>query len=73
MTKQEISREFGTALKKLRAEKRIEQAALAKEIGFSNGIISLYETGKRIPTLYALLKLAEYFNVSLDALCGRCL
>jgi len=43
---------------------------LAKAIGVSKGIISLWENGLREPNMYSLIKLAKYFDVSIDELVG---
>ncbi len=62
---------FGTILKDLRVEKGLSQTQLANAISVSKGIISMWENGKREPTLFCLIKLADYFNVSIDYLAGR--
>lgn len=62
---------FGQRLKELRQEFSVGQVALAKSIGVSKGIISLWENGLREPTLSNLVALADYFDVSLDFLTGR--
>ncbi|MDE7192225.1 MAG: helix-turn-helix domain-containing protein, partial [Clostridia bacterium] len=41
---------------------------LAREIGFSHGIISLWESGLRIPCADAIIILSRYFQVSADYL-----
>ena len=61
---------FAERLKELRIEKKIGQIQLAKEIGVSKGIISLWENGLREPTLSSLIALAKFFEVSLDYLAG---
>ena len=61
---------FQENLKELRLEKGIGQVELAEKIGVSKGIISLWENGKREPTLSSLIALAKYFDVSLDVLVG---
>lgn len=61
---------FKTNLRNLRIEKGITQPDLAKDLHVSNAIISYWETGKREPTLSALIAIANYFNVSLDYLTG---
>ena len=43
---------------------------LSKEIKVSKGAISLWETGKREPTMSSLIALAKFFGVSLDYLVG---
>lgn len=61
---------FAKNLKELRFEKGIGQVELAKQIGVSKGIISLWENDKREPTLHYLILLASYFGVSIDYLVG---
>ncbi len=61
---------FGERLKQLRTEKNIGQNQLAKELGLSNASISYWETGKQLPTIEAVYKLAVYFGVSADYLLG---
>ncbi len=61
---------FGERLKALRAEKNIGQNLPAKELGLSNASISYWETGKQLPTIEALYKLAVFFGVSSDYLLG---
>lgn len=62
---------FGANLKELRIEHNIGQVQLAAAIGVSKGIISLWENGKREPTLTYLVRLADYFDISVDCLIGR--
>ncbi len=61
---------FAENLKRLRQAKGIGQVELAKQIGVSKGIISLWENGLREPTLSSLIVLAEFFGVGLDELVG---
>lgn len=56
---------------KLREDKNISQAQLAKKLGVQRSTICLYENGKRLPSYDILLNLADYFNVSVDYLLGR--
>lgn len=46
------------------------QVELAKQIGVSKGIISLWENGLREPNMYSLIALAKFFNVTIDFLVG---
>ncbi len=62
---------FATILKDLRVERGLSQTQLANDLSVSKGIISMWENGKRGPTLFYLIKLADYFNVSIDYLAGR--
>ena len=61
---------FAKRLKELREENHIGQEELAREIGYSKGIISLWETENREPGAQALMQLKEYFGVTIDYLLG---
>lgn len=61
---------FKENLKSLRTEANIGQVELAKKLGVSSGIISLWENGLREPGMYSLIAIAKFFNVSLDFLVG---
>ena len=62
---------FGKRLKELREERGVSQPALAKELGVSRAIVSLWENGLREPTLSNLVAIADYFDESIDYLAGR--
>lgn len=66
-----MENKFKDILKELREEKGLGQERLAKELGMSNGIISLWENGLREPGMTSLIILADYFGVSIDFLVGR--
>lgn len=61
---------FAERLKELRLERGVGQVELARCLGVSKGVISLWENAKREPTLSSLVAVAGYFEVSLDFLCG---
>ena len=58
-------------LKELRKKKGISQLRLATELNTTQNTISRYETGEREPGIDELIKIANYFNVSVDYLIGR--
>lgn len=58
-------------IKDLREDRDMRQIDLAKATGIDQRTISNYETGKSAPDCYALIKLADFFNVSIDYLVGR--
>ena len=58
-------------LKELRKRKGISQLRLATELNTTQNTISRYETGEREPGIDELIKIADYFNVSVDYLIGR--
>lgn len=62
---------FGERLKKLRQEKEVTQAEIGELLEVSRRTISFYECDKHFPRdAESLIKLAKYFNVSLDYLLG---
>lgn len=62
---------FYNRLKSLRIENNLLQKNLAEKIGLAQTTIANYEQGKRFPDETTLLKIADFFNVSLDYLLGR--
>lgn len=58
-------------LRELRKAKGISQLKLALDLNTSQNTISRYETGEREPGLVELIKIADYFNVSVDYLLER--
>ena len=58
-------------LKELRTQKGISQLKLALAINTNQNTISRYETGEREPGINELIKIADYFNVSIDYLLER--
>ena len=61
---------FNERLKELRLANGLTQKELAKSIEVGRTTISEYESGKIVPKHEGLLKLANYFNVSVDYLTG---
>lgn len=59
---------FRLNLKTLREERRISQAALAKELGVAQSAVGNWESGARSPDAATLLKIANYFDVTVDYL-----
>ena len=58
-------------IKDLREDRDMRQSDLAAATGIDQRTISNYETGKTSPDAYALIKLADFFDVSIDYLVGR--
>ena len=58
-------------LKELRKKKGLSQLRLATELNTTQNTVSRYETGEREPGIDELIKIADYFNVSVDYLIGR--
>lgn len=55
-------------LRKLRSQKKITMKALGVHLGVTESTVSFYESGKREPSIDTLIKLANYFEISLDEL-----
>lgn len=58
-------------LKELRKAKGISQLKLATDLNTNQNTISRYETGEREPGIVELIKIADYFHVSIDYLVER--
>ncbi|WP_339289177.1 helix-turn-helix transcriptional regulator [Paenibacillus sp. FSL E2-0201] len=58
-------------IKKLRVQNGFTQSQLGDAIGVSKVSVSGYESGKRVPDLSTLIRLADTFEVSVDFLLGR--
>ena len=58
-------------LKELRKQRGVTQLRLAMDLHMSQNTISRYETGEREAGYAELIRIADYFDVSLDYLLGR--
>ncbi len=55
-------------LKLIRKQKKYSQLKVAMDLSISREALSYYENGKRSPDIDMLLRLSQYFNVSIDFL-----
>lgn len=62
---------FGKKVYELRTYKGLTQLDLAKHLGISPSMVSGWEIGRLEPNLNLLLKIANFFDVSIDYLLGR--
>jgi len=62
---------FASRLVELRKSSNITQQQLSNALNISRATIGMYEIGKRDPEIDTLIKLADYFNVTLDFLVCR--
>ena len=58
-------------LKELRKKRKISQLKLALDLNMNQNAISRYENMEREADYKTLIKLADYFDVTLDYLLGR--
>ena len=68
--------EFSENLKRIRESRRISKSEVAKAIGVSQPTYLTYENGRnavgdREPSLAILIKIADFFGMSVDTLLGR--
>jgi transcriptional regulator with XRE-family HTH domain len=66
-----IKETIGTHIRELREEKRLTQPELAEKIGIKRPSITAYESRNQLPPIDTLIKIADFFSVSLDFLTGR--
>lgn len=66
MSKEVTAKETGERLRKLRASRR--QADVAEAVGITTMAISQYEKGLRIPQDRIKVRLANYYNVSVESI-----
>jgi len=62
---------FNERLSALRQDKDLTQDTLAKALHIDRKTLSNYETGYRTPSIYLVINIADYFNISTDYLLGR--
>lgn len=62
---------FAEQLKTLRKINGLTQKELAEEVGVQQGAINKWESKQTEPNIEKLVKLADYFDVSVDYLLGR--
>ena len=62
---------FAERLLELRKEKGISQATLAKQLDVSFSVVCYWETNRSEPTAPNLVKISDFFDVSVDYLLGR--
>lgn len=55
-------------LSKIRKLKHLNQQKVAMDLNISRESLSYYENGKRSPDVDMLIRLSDYFNVSIDYL-----
>ena len=58
-------------LRELRKKYGVSQLKLAMDLNMNQNSISRYENGEREADYETLIKIADYFDVSLDYLLGR--
>ena len=65
-----MSSKISERIRYLRLKNNLTAKDLSIILGTSESAISLYENGKRKPSIELILKMADYFNVSTDFILG---
>ena len=65
------STKFSARLKELREEKGVSMIELARAIGVSDAAVCKWENGLAEPKLGYIIRLAEYFDCSIDYISGN--
>ena len=58
-------------LKELRKNRGYTQVSLQMQTGIEQALLSKFENGERIPPTETLVRLAEFYNVSIDYILFR--
>ena len=58
-------------IKELRTERELTQVEVATALGISRQVFANYEKEINYPDPYMLIKIADFFDVSIDYLVGR--
>ena len=58
-------------LKQLRKARGYTQVSLQMQTGIEQALLSKFENGERVPPTETLLRLAEFYNVSIDYILFR--
>ena len=64
-------KKYKNRIRDLREDRDLRQTDVSKATGIDQKTLSNYETGKTSPDSYALIRLADFFGVSIDYLVGR--
>ena len=71
MTKEDMHMAYYRRFRDLREDRDKTQAAVARALGIRQQQYQLYESGRRGVPLWAVLRLADWYGVSVDYLLGR--
>ena len=58
-------------IRELRKARRVTKLKMELDLDMSQNTISRYESGEREPGIAELIRIADYFRVSIDYLVGR--
>jgi transcriptional regulator with XRE-family HTH domain len=62
---------LGLRLLELRQLHNLTQKQLCQQLNIGRSVYSYYETGARLPSIAVLIKIADYYHITLDEMVGR--
>ena len=62
---------FSQRLRQLRRHRGVNRKVVSECCGLSKNSVARYERGERVPNIIQAAALADYYDVTLDYLCGR--
>jgi transcriptional regulator with XRE-family HTH domain len=62
---------FGSRLRALREDNDLSSVELAEKLHITARALNYYENDRREPSFPLIIKMADYFDVTLDYLLGR--
>lgn len=62
---------IGENIRRLRRQQHLKQDVLAFKLHIKRQTLSAYERGITVPDIYILIRIADYFGITLDELSGR--
>ena len=65
-----VENKFSIRFRELREEKKLSQAQIGNELGYTQVCISRWESGERMPNANDIIAVAIFFNVTTDYLLG---
>lgn len=65
------SETIGNILRYLRKRQKITQTDISKQIGIAQQTYAGYENGKHEPSIEIIIRLADFYDVSMDYITGR--
>ena len=63
--------ELAANIRKYRKERKLTQEQLAEVMGVTTGAVHKWESGLSLPELNLIMQLADFFDISVDALLGQ--
>lgn len=58
-------------LRELRKSRKLTQIAVQMQTGIEQALLSKFENGERIPPTETLIRLADFYHVSMDYIMNR--